>query len=372
MKLTPGTLQAASVIAFGAAVVGAQAQTASNVVIYGVIDQAVERLNNVGAAGGSLTRLPGLTGSTASRLGFRGSEDLGAGLSAVFTLEMGFGVDTGTLNQGGRAFGRQSYVGVQAPWGSVTAGRQYSMLTWAMLDSDFLQPNAYGSSSLDSYLPNARADNSLAYRGSFGSIGVGATYSLGRDAVNAGPSPSGTNCPGESGTDTKACRQWSAMVKYDDARWGISAAIDELRGGAGAFAGLTSSGMTDRRSLLAGWTRFGDIKLGAGLVSRRNEASAATPRSQLIYIGAIYNATPQIVLDGQLLKLDFKNSANKATLLALRGTYSLSKRTAIYATAGHIVNDGSLAISASTAAAGSAPAPGENQTGMAVGIRHSF
>jgi predicted porin len=347
-----------------------QAQT---VTLYGILDQAVEHLNDVGTGQGGLTRMPGLTGSFPSRLGFRGSEDLGGGLKAVFTLEQGLGVDSGTLNQGGRAFGRQSFVGLSGDWGSVTAGRQYSMLYWSQLDADILGPNAFGSASLDSYLPNARVDNSLAYRGTFSGLTVGATYSLGRDTVNAGPTPAGTNCPGESATDSKACRQWSAMLKYDQTNWGVVAAVDEFRGGPGAFAGLTSSALKDRRATVAGWVKVADVvKVGAGVISRRNEGSAATPRSDLWYLGASYAVTPLLTLDAQYFNLNFKDSANEAGLFAVKATYALSRRTAVYATAGRISNDGTSAISVSNAAAGGAPAAGASQTGVALGVRHTF
>lgn len=347
-------------------------QAQSNVTVYGLVDAAVEHLSNASASGGSLTRMPGLTGSTPSRLGFRGTEDLGNGLKAVFTLESGFGVDSGTFNQGGRAFGRQAFVGLSGGWGTVTLGRQYSMLFWSQLDADILGPNAFGSASLDNYLPNARVDNAIAYRGTFSGLTLGATYSLGRDTVNAGPSPSGTNCAGESATDKKACRQWSVMVKYDTANWGVAAAVDEMHGGPGAFAGLTSSSMKDRRSTLAGWAKLGGVKVGAGLIARDNDASATTPRSNLWYAGAAYNVTPALVLDGEVFKLDYKNSSNGAMLYALRATYNLSKRTAVYATAGHISNKGTTALSVSNAAAGGAPAASTGQNGLAVGIRHSF
>lgn len=347
---------------------GAHAQ--SSVQIYGIADVAVEHLTHAPTAG--LTRMPGLTGSVPSRLGFRGTEDLGGGLKGLFTLEMGLGLDNGSLNQGGRAFGRQSWVGLGGDWGTVSLGRQYTMLFWSQLDADILGPNMFGSASLDNYLPNARADNAIAYRGTFKGFTLGATYSLGRDTVNAGPSPAGTNCAGESATDSKACREWSAMLKYDAPQWGVAAAIDEIRGGAGAFAGLTSSAMTDRRSTLAGWTKFGALKLGAGVIQRRNGASATTPRSDLWYLGAAYPVTPQLTIDGEVFKLDFKNSANEAKLWAIRGTYALSKRTALYATAGHIGNSGMLALSVSNAAAGGAPNAGGSQTGIGLGIRHSF
>ena len=351
-----------------AACAGAHAQ--SSVQVYGVVDQAVEHLSH--APTGNLTRLPGLTGSVPSRLGFRGTEDLGGGLKALFTLEMGFGVDNGSFNQGGRAFGRQSWVGLGGDWGTVSFGRNYSMLFWSQLDADILGPNMFGSASLDNYLPNARVDNSIAYRGTFNGFTVGATWSLGRDTVNAGPSPAGTNCAGESATDHNACRQWSAMVKYDTTNWGVAAAVDELRGGPGAFAGLTSSSMRDRRSTVDGWAKFGALKVGAGLIRRDNDASAATPRSDLWYLGAAYPVTPQITVDGEVFKLKFRNSANGATLWALRGTYAFSKRTAVYATVGQIDNNGTLNLSVSNAAAGGNPPAGGSQTGLGVGIRHTF
>lgn len=370
------TLIATAAACASAALCGAanaQQAPSSSVTLYGTVDAAVEHLTNAGSNGATLTRMPGWTGGSApSRLGFRGSEDLGGGLRAIFTLEEGFGVDSGALNQGGRAFGRQAFVGISAPWGTLTLGRQYSMLFWSQLDADILGPSMFGSGSLDSYLPNARVDNAIAYRGTFSGVTLGATYSPGRDSVNAGPSPSGTNCAGESATDTKACRQWSLLAKYDTAQWGAAVAVDEITGGAGAFAGLTSSSLKDRRSTVAGWAKFGDVKVGAGLIERRNEGSAATPRSSLWYLSAAYPVTPQFVVDGEVFKLDYKNSANQATLFALRGTYNLSKRTAVYATAGHIANDGALAMSVSNAAAGGGPVAGGSQTGIGVGIRHSF
>jgi predicted porin len=349
---------------------GAAAQ--SSVTIYGVMDASVEHVSNVGASSDGLTRMPSLTGSVPSRLGFRGTEDLGGGLQGLFTLEMGLAPDSGTLNQGGRAFGRQSFVGLTGPWGSVTLGRQYTMLFWSILDADILGPNIYGSSSLDSYIPNARADNSVAYRGTFSGFTLGSTYSLGRDAVNAGPSPSGTNCAGESGADKKACREWSALVKYDAPAWGAALAVDEMRGGAGAFAGLVRSAMKDTRLSANGYAKLGAFKLGAGVIRRDNEASVATPRSELVYLGAAYTVSPQLVVDGELFRLKFKGSANKSTMAAVRATYNFSKRTAFYATAGRINNDGASALSVSSGQSASNPIAGGSQTAVAMGFRHSF
>lgn len=350
----------------------AQSTATQAVTIYGLVDLAVEHVGNVGPHGDGLIRMPGLSGSLPSRLGFRGDEDLGDGLRAVYTLEAGFGADTGTQNQGGRFLGRQAFVGLSGSWGTLSLGRQYTMLFWSLLDADILGPNLYGSGSLDSYIPNARVDNSIAYRGAFNGFTVGATYSLGRDAVNAGPSPGGTNCPGESGSDPKACREWSALVKYDASTWGVALATDQFRGGSGAFAGLTNSALQDKRVSANGYLKLGTLKLAGGLIRRDNDGNPAARRSDLWYVGAAYPVTSQLAIDGQLFRLDFKGSANEATLAAIRATYSLSKRTALYVTAAHIDNDGKLALSASSGQPGSNPSAGESQTAFATGIRHSF
>jgi predicted porin len=109
------------------AVLGAFAGAASaqtNVTIYGIADVGVQyskpEVNGVGE------NTTGLTSGirNGSRLGFKGSEDLGGGLSAIFTLENGFNLDDGTLAQGGRLFGRQAWVGLQGGFGALKLGRQ--------------------------------------------------------------------------------------------------------------------------------------------------------------------------------------------------------------------------------------------------------
>ncbi|KAG1161867.1 hypothetical protein G6F35_019101 [Rhizopus arrhizus] len=60
-----------------------------------------------------------------SRFGLRGTEDLGDGLSAVFTLESGFTANNGNRSQGDRLFGRQATVGLSSDqWGLLELGRQ--------------------------------------------------------------------------------------------------------------------------------------------------------------------------------------------------------------------------------------------------------
>src|SRR5688500_3687346 len=108
-------IRSATTLALAAIATCANAQTPppASVQLYGVVDAGVEYVNNVGASNGHVTRMPGLSGGQLpSRWGLRGTEDLGGGLRAVYTLEAGFAVDSGVSLQGGRAFGRQSFVGL--------------------------------------------------------------------------------------------------------------------------------------------------------------------------------------------------------------------------------------------------------------------
>lgn len=347
---------------------GASAQT---ITLYGVLDSGVEYVDNVGLQGKGLVRVPTITGTIPSRWGIRGAEDLGNGTRAIFALESGIGMDAGVANQGGRLFGLQSWVGISGDWGQVTVGRQLTMLLVAMLDTDILGPNIYGVGGFDSYLPNARSDNALAYRGKFGGLSVGAMASTGRDTVNAGPSPSGMNCAGETAGSSRTCRGWSAMLGYQAERWGANAAIDSLRGGPGAFGGLVRPDQEDKRMVVGGYVRLPKTKLAANWIRRSNDANV-NPRSDIFSAGASYDVTTAFNLAGQVSWLRYRHTSDKALLYALRGTYALSKRTALYLNAGMVDNSERLALSVSAGAPGSNPAAGESQVATMLGVRHAF
>ncbi|MQR00871.1 porin [Glaciimonas soli] len=189
---------AASILAGFAGV--AQAQT--SVTIYGIIDLGLNYTSNVDG----LTRVQMASGDVqGSRLGFKGTEDLGNGLSAVFQLENGFSANTGTLGQGGRLFGRQAFVGLSSTTaGTITLGRQYDSIV------DYIGPltsNGNWSGYLFSHpLDNDNTDNSFrinsslkytsanysgftfgglyGFGGVAGSANTNNTYSLGASYVN--------------------------------------------------------------------------------------------------------------------------------------------------------------------------------------------
>ena len=367
MKHSKTTLFAAALL--GAAPAVAQ-QAGSNVALFGLIDQGVEWVWGVNLGNGqrgSEERLG--AGTIASRWGIRGSEDLGGGLKANFTLESGISLDTGVQGQG-RLFGRQAFVGLSGSFGTVTLGRQYAMRYYALFDADIFGAGAQGLGSIDPGIPNARVDNTIAWRGEAGPISGGMNYSLGRDTVNTN-NPTGTNCPGES-SDSKACREWSAMIKYDGGQWGVVSAYERQHGGSAAtYGGLTSPDKTDDRFTLNAYIKMDQTRYGIGWLKRTNEGSV-TPTSDLYWIASALPVGPVVLIDGMVAQLKYRDSPNKVLLLTLRANYALSKRTALYLGAANVDNSGTLAIGASTNAPATAPLPGGSQLSIISGIRHAF
>ncbi|WP_207004664.1 porin [Trinickia mobilis] len=371
------------IAAVAAGMFSAAAFAQSSVTLYGIMDTGVEYVTHANAAGDHLIRMPGITGELPSRWGMRGSEDLGSGLKATFILESGFNVRGGDSGQGGRLFGRQALVGLEGPWGALTLGRQYTMTYWALSDADILGPDIYGIGSLDAFVPNARSDNTVAYKGKFHGFTVGATYSFGRDSAGTGNSPGQGTCAGQVPGDASQCREWSAMLKYDSTYFGVATAYDEQRGGTNAAANffdgiapfpITSSSDRDARLQANGYVNFAGVKVGGGWIGRRVESNGpgGSVRSNLFYLGAQYYITPAFAIDGEAYRVVVQQQDARATMASLRATYFLSKRTAVYGNVAYLWNSDHAHYSVSAGGGGTAPAPGVGQLGAIVGIRHAF
>ena len=367
--------------------VAAAAPAAPAVTIYGILDVGVEHITNIGAAGKNLTRVPGITATLPSRIGFKLNKEFKPGYAAIGTLEAGFNLDDGTQGQSGtpatsdRIFGRQLFVGLRTPAGSFTFGRQWSMLTQGMRGVDQLGPNIYALGSLDAYLPNSRYDNSLAWQHKFGSVSAGLAYSLGRDT--SGGAPASGTCAGEQNNiaDTQECRAWSAMVRYDSPRFGVAGAIDQVKGGTGATAfffngaapfAFADSGDTDTRTTLGGYANFGDASIGAGWLGRKVDTNATEVESDIYYVTASYKISPVIKIDGGIHRITNDDQDRDATLSAVRAFYTLDKGLDVYGQVGHITNSSKASYGLSGAGAGTAPAAGESQNGFMAGMRYIF
>ncbi|SIT44159.1 Porin (modular protein) [Paraburkholderia piptadeniae] len=324
------------IAAVAAGLFSASAFAQSSVTLYGVMDTGIEYVSHANAAGDHVIRMPGITGEVPSRWGMRGAEDLGGRLKATFVLESGFNPRGGDSGQGGRLFGRQAWVGLEGPWGALTFGRQYTMTYWAMADADILGPDIYGIGSLDAFVPNARSDNTVVYKGKFYGVTIGASWSFGRDSAGTGNSPGQGTCAGQVPGDANQCREWSAMLKYDGTYFGVATAYDEQRGGTNAAANffdgtapfpIKSSGDKDARLQANGYVNLAGVKIGGGWLGRRVESggSGGDVRSNLFYVGAQYYVTPTFAVDGEAYRVIVQQQDARATMASLRASSSSSR-----------------------------------------------
>jgi predicted porin len=354
-----------TLVAASFAMVSALAWGQSSVSLYGIVDTGIEYYNNA-AKGGSFAGMPTLTGEVPSRFGLRGEEDLGGGYKSFFVLESGFAPGSGSLNYGGRLFGRQANVGVSSAFGTLTLGRQMNMSMYALFNADVIGPSIHSMASFDSYLPNARSDNALGYMGKFHGVTLGGTYSFGRDA--AGPAgPSATNCAGQVPGDAIACRQYTMLLAYDSAWGGAAASYDVMYGGTGATAPLTSSADVDKRTIVDAYVKYGPAKLGGGWI-RRNTSAQEHAQSDIFFLGATWYVVPTFSLDAQGVRYILREHSD-STLFIARANYFVSKRTTLYASLGYMMNS---ALAANAVAAAGTVATGANQFGAMMGIQQRF
>jgi predicted porin len=160
----------------------------SSVTLYGLIDSGITYVSNAGGKS-NVVASDGIIQS--NRFGLRGSEDLGGGTRAVFVLENGFNLNSGTFAQPGLIFGRQAYVGLSDQrWGTLTLGRQYEF-TW-----DYLTIYSIGSrvgaysfhpGDYDRLAGTLRINNSVKYVATpIGGLSIGALYAFGSDPASSG------------------------------------------------------------------------------------------------------------------------------------------------------------------------------------------
>ncbi|RQZ06851.1 porin [Burkholderia sp. Bp9031] len=161
--------------------IGSAVYAQSTVTLYGIVDEGFNYTTNV-AGSKSYELQSGY--AQGSRWGLKGSEDLGGGLKAVFTLENGFDVNNGRLGQGGLMFGRQAYVGLSSPtYGAVTLGRQYDALVDFLAQTTangnwagYLFSHPYDNDNTDN---SFRVNNTVKYTSpAFGGFQFGGTYSF--------------------------------------------------------------------------------------------------------------------------------------------------------------------------------------------------
>lgn len=328
---------------------GAHAQT-SSVTLFGIVDAAARHVKNGDESISSLAS----GGVNSSRLGVRGTEDLGAGLTAGFWLEHGFNLDSGALSDGTRFWNRRATVSLGGGFGEVRLGRDFTPTYQGYSDFDPFGDNGVAASSkFDSALGSGRetgtrADNQITY---LTPSGLGGLYA--RVSVAAGEGTPGRKYTG-------------GRVGWAQGPLNVSAAY----------------GQTEVAPV-AGDDRFKTMNFGASYDFGVAKAMAYLARSEFVDqklttvgIGALVPFGNGTVRVGYTrANASGTNAAgvdvddNDADQFALGYLHNLSKRTAVYGTLAHVKNKGNATFA--TAAAPTLAA-GDKSTGVELGIRHSF
>jgi predicted porin len=337
--------------------VSINAHAQSSVTLYGIIDEGVQYNTNaknvVGGTnvGGRQVALDSTSGLNGSRWGLRGAEDLGGGLKAIFTLESGINLNNGAFAQGGTAFGRQAFVGLNSSqYGTLTLGRQYDSVV------TYVQPvSAYGylaGSSLlehpgdvDNLGNTLRTNNTIKYASpNFNGLTVGAEVSLGGQAGNVtggggysagaayanGPITLGVgynyfkNPTGSAGTGLFTDNQNGATILGGSLNSGYAAATSYQVAAAGGTykIGPATIGVAYSN------TQYGNaVSGGANATFNTAELGFRWQFKQNLFAGATYNYTKGSSVTNASGQTVGNQHYNQFSLMT---DYSLSRRTDVY------------------------------------------
>ncbi|MBR7793245.1 porin [Undibacterium sp. FT147W] len=344
------------------AAVAGTAQAQSSVTVYGVLDMAIQNENNgqYSKGKGSITSLDSGVQS-GSRLGFKGSEDLGNGLKANFKLEMGVQADTGASAQGGTAFGRAAWVGLSGDFGAIQLGRQNKPMFDAVDSIDPFGTGIIGGSATDStsatglgnlfFATNPRSNNTANYTtnnlsGFTGSL----AYTFGEQAGDIGKGR------GIGVSGSYAAGPLLATVAYH-----TEDGVDRTKA---ANANLPTNAI---KHIFAGAT-YDFTVVKAALAYGKVKSDDNSVAYKLWNLGATFpvSAAGNIIAGVTRVSSDVVSTDRNSTQLALGYTHSLSKRTNVYTSFSRIANDSK--VNASNLADGF----GRTERMFNVGIRHAF
>ncbi len=375
------TLLAAALLAGFAGAASAQ----SSVTLYGVLDgglryQQVSRnnldgVNNIGLAYGQ---------QSGNRWGMKGVESLGNGNNAIFMIESGFDLGNGTSQQGGRLFGRQSWMGLEnKSWGQVRLGRMLSLTTDYLVNA--VDPFGAGFGQLN--MGNAftsgntvRLDNTLMYKTpNMSGFEAGLGYSFATGLTSNG----GTTGYGFATSNNS--RQLTVGAKYANGPFYAAASYEK------AYAAETSAqnGNSVNNWNIAGSYDFKVLKLAVGYGQTRDgfwagsgaggtgASLAVAPNgtsNALVFapsvgynsyiVGATVpvNAVSRVLLSWTMIApntnmKDAYNAQNQSSF-NLGYTYDFTKRTNLYTYVGQTVNYATVDTAKSTV--------------VGLGMRHNF
>ncbi|HTH39817.1 MAG TPA: porin [Rhodocyclaceae bacterium] len=364
----------------------------SNVTVYGVVDVYYGNGTAANQATKSSVNSSGLSGS---RIGFKGTEDLGNGLKALFTLE--YGIDptdnqgiganstSGTANSNTTSTtARQQFVGLTGGFGTAVAGRlQTAGYDWSAVSNTFhgsaINPlntvqGKLGAQGVTSAVAagntllgqSSRADNAVAYISpSFGGFVVAVNHARLSEGAVSGTTPA-TNGSSDgvanlvSGTYTAG----PAVVSLVYA----SASTGTVIGNAG---GTTNGHFTEWG--LGGGYDFGVVNLKASYqrqsVDKAYNANVGDDKAYQISALIPVTAAGKVNIGWAKLKKDSTSASDDASSWTLAYLHSLSKRTTVYTGYQSVSNSGVQTLATGLSGASSA---GGSAHAFVAGVNHSF
>ena len=359
-----------TLVALAALAVVSAASAQSTVTLYGVVDMGVNTLKDSTPVG-DLNKTGVQQGTMSnSRIGFKGTEDLGGGLKANFVMEFAALPDETAQNMANRL----GTVGLSGNFGAVTIGRQYTPYHNVQLAMDL----AGNLNATPGYIVNnhnfngGRASNSVNYSSpSFGGftaaaqVGAGTAAATGTESVVGGGAQAEGKNFGLSGiyaagplvaglayndiTNPNALVSGVGLITGGPILVGFGAGSTEVK----VWAAGASYDFTVVKASLA-YSRLTDTKIAA-------TASDLTSNGYNFSVAAPFGATTLVANLGRAtVKQDSSTTDATITGYQLMANYALSKRTTAYATYGH--------DTLNTAAAGDVL----TRTSTAVGVRHTF
>jgi len=413
-----------SLVALAALAVAGVASAQSSVTLFGVVDASISSYSSTSRDLNGATFLNpfylnqgsvkvsqrGLTNSgyNSSRLGFRGTEDLGGGLAASFWLEAPIKNDDGS--EGVATFARRSTVSLSGGFGEVRLGRDYTPTFWNDTVFDPFGTNGVGTNIISTANSAFGAFGSpTASVGSFSNVGVNnytrASNTIGYflppnlggfyGQVQYGFSEKTKYSPGlatpDAANNSRQGRYVGGRFGYANGPLDVAIAYGSSTVGDQFYIGTTTK--VNTLNLGASYD-FGPVKLFGEVSRAKNKVDyEVTP----LFTGG----RPDVDLTGYLLgvtvpvgaglirasysrvKYDFNEVQSpfepavadpKASKLALGYVHNLSKRTALYATVARISNKNGAALTVGGPAfvTGGGVFTPRNSTGYDFGIRHAF
>jgi predicted porin len=316
--------------------------------LYGLIDAGLMYTNSVKSGNSEGSLLQATSGNViGSNFGLRGSEDLGGGLKAIFTLENGFNVENGKLLQDNRLFGRQAFVGLAKNGiGTLTVGRQFDFMY------DFIAPMsatsaAFGKTGFAHPFDNDNLDFSLQMGNAvkftsarFAGLTVGGLYAFSNSpdfAMNRaysgglsyafGPfnfAAAYLQINGSNSANTSGAIDPIESIGNNVGGFELGSNIERVVGTGLSYAfGPATAGFVYTHSQFEGTTSFGSA--GGTLWFDNFEVNGKYLLRPDLSVGIAYTYT-----DAHVTKTTTYGADPKWNQISTQAVYSLSKRTDLY------------------------------------------